>query len=908
MTAGQGRNQHRYQYFADRYCRGVLHGRDAELATIDELLARARTGAGGALVVRGEPGIGKTSLLDHAAARATGFRVLRGSGVESESALPFAGLHLLLRPVLDHLDAVPGPQRAALASAVGLGDGGDDRFLIGAGLLALLADVAEASPVLCVVDDAQWLDRASTDALVFAARRLGQDGVALLVAVRDYADVLTSTGLPDLVLGGLAADAAEALLDERTAALPAGLRARLIAETRGNPLALVELPATMSAHTTSPLPLTSQVLDAFHHQVRSLPTATRAALLIAAADDSGDLAVLPRAGVDLADLAPAEDRALVAVVDGALAFRHPLVRAAVYQGAPLGQRLAAHRALAAAHHGDRRAWHLAAATTGPDESVASTLVAAADRAARRGAHAEAAAGYDRAAQLSPDRVAAVGRRALACEAAVRDGQPDWAATRARRALPETSDPALRVRLTTVLARADVANADYRHAHELFTANAKELAAHDPTAAFWTLTEALHAAWSAPDLVERTIAGFDEIGLPPDDPLRAVDHLIRWAALHLLDRDPDGLPPLDVTLDRARAAAGADGLVEVASRALVVGRDDVAAVLADLVVADARERGTTEPLPDGLGLQTLTSTFLGRPRDARVSGAEGLRLARDAGQPSWIAYAAAVLAYAAATEGDEEACRANAALVGPDASASSTAWAQAALALLDLGHGRAGDAFDRLHTAMTGPTRFQTATVRSVPDYVEAAVRLGRGAEVAEPLARYARWVERMGQPWLDASLARCTALLTDSPSAYAAAVEDPRPFGRARSALVHGEWLRRSRRKTEARAPLTEALRAFEDLSATPWADRARAELAASGAAVPETRAPDALAALTPQELQIARLAASGWGNREIAARLYLSPRTVAHHLYKAYPKLGITSRGELAALVQVPVVERHGH
>ncbi|MEO6084825.1 MAG: AAA family ATPase [Umezawaea sp.] len=885
----------------------MLHGRDDELAMIDKLLADARSGAGGALVVRGEPGIGKTSLLDHAAARATGFRVLRGSGVESESALPFAGLHLLLRPVLDHLDAVPGPQRVALAGAFGLGDGGGDRFMIGAGLLALLADAAERTPLLCVVDDAQWLDRASTDALLFAARRLGQDSVVLLFAVRDYADALASTGLPELVLGGLTVDAATALLAARARTLPAGLRARLIAETRGNPLALVELPATMSAHAASPLPLTSRVLDAFHHQVRSLPASTRTFLLTAAADDSGELDVLLRAaadqGIDLADLAPAEECALVALVDGTLVFRHPLVRAAVYHGAPLGQRLAAHRSLADAYDplrdADRRAWHLAAAAAGPDESVAEALAVAAGRASARGAHAEAAAGFDRAAQLTPDRAAAVGRRTLACEAAVRDGQPDWAATRARRALPDVSDPALRVRLTTVLARADVVNTDYRHAHELFTANAKELAAHDPTAAFWTLTEALHAAWSAPDLVERTIAEFDQIGLPPDDPLRSVDHLIRWAALHLLDRDPVGLPPLDDTLDRARAVAGADGLVEVASRALMVGRDDVAAALADLVVADARDRGTTVPLPDGLGLQTLTSTFLGRPRDARVSGVEGLRLAQDAGHPSWIAYAAAVLAYAAATEGDEDACRSNAALVQPGASAASTAWAQAALALLDLGHGRAGDAFDRLGKAMTGPTRFQVATVRSVPDYVEAAVRLGRGAEVAEPLARYSRWVGRMGQPWLNASLARCTALLTDSPAAYLAALADPRPLGRARSALVHGEWLRRSRRKSEARAPLTEALRTFEDLSSTPWANRARAELAASGAAVPEARAPDALATLTPQELQIARLAATGLGNREIAAQLYLSPRTIAHHLYKAYPKLGITSRGELAALIQ---------
>ena len=256
----------------------MLHGRCAERTAIDALLDRARAGASGALVLRGEPGIGKTALLDHAADRAFGLRVLRGAGVESEAELPFAGLHLLLRSILDRLDRLPGPQRGALGGAFGLGagDSGGDRFLIGAGVLSLLADVAEDAPLLCLIDDAQWLDRASAEALLFAARRLDRDGVVMIFAVRDYAGALVATGIPELHLDGLDAESAAALLDEHDTGLPPARRARLVAETHGNPLALLELPVLFAAHGSpaGPLPLTSRVLDAFHHQVRALPAAS----------------------------------------------------------------------------------------------------------------------------------------------------------------------------------------------------------------------------------------------------------------------------------------------------------------------------------------------------------------------------------------------------------------------------------------------------------------------------------------------------------------------------------------------------------------------------------------------------------------------------------------------------------
>jgi hypothetical protein len=360
----------------------MLRGRRAEQERVDALLAAARDGISGALVVRGEPGIGKTALLEYAAQRADGMRVVRGAGIESEAELPFAGLHLLLRPAADALEALPGPQRQALAGVFGIGEAGSgDRFLIGAAVLSLLAHLAEAQPLLCLVDDAQWLDRPSAEALLFAARRVDREGVVVLFAVREHSGEFAPAGVPELRLAGLDPDSAGALLDDLGAALPADQRERLITETNGNPLALRELPpliATQGAHL-GVIPLTSRVLDAFHHQVRALPPRTRQLLLVAAADDTGDVPSLLLAagtlGLDAADLQPAETSGLVAVTAGGLAFRHPLIRAAVYHGAPLVQRVAVHAALAEAHADDidRRAWHMALAATGADERVAADL-------------------------------------------------------------------------------------------------------------------------------------------------------------------------------------------------------------------------------------------------------------------------------------------------------------------------------------------------------------------------------------------------------------------------------------------------------------------------------------------------------------------------------------------------------
>jgi DNA-binding CsgD family transcriptional regulator len=907
----------------------MLRGRRAEQERIDALLAAARDGISGALVVRGEPGIGKTALLERAAQRADGVRVLRGAGIESEAELPFAGLHLLLRPAVDALEALPGPQRHALAGAFGLGEaGGGDRFLVGAAVLSLLAHLAEAQPLLCLVDDAQWLDRPSAEALLFAARRLDREGVVMLFAMREHAGAFVPAGVPELRLAGLDPESAGKLLDDLGVTLPADQRERLITETHGNPLALRELPpliAKQGAHL-GVIPLTSRVLDAFHHQVRALPPASRQMLLVAAADDTGAVPVLLRAadalGLRAADLQPAEASGLVSVTAGGLAFRHPLIRAAAYHGAPLGQRVAVHAALADAHvhDADRRAWHLALAATGADERVATELERAAHRAHARGGHGAAAAAYERAAALSSDRAAAARRILLACEAGVHGGRLVWARAQAERAARDIADPVVLARLAAVRAGADFAQGELRRAHGLFTEAALRIAGDDPERAFWMLMQSLHAAWAAPtneELIAATVDRFDAPGLDPDGPLMGVAWLARWATALVLDRDPAGFPPLDTVLSRARdagRAAGPRALIEVASRAFVAARDEECADIATALVAEARERGTVYALPGGLGLATLSQALLGRHREAWISGTEAVAIARDTGQPLWLSYAAGALAYLAAVEGDEAGCHEHAELAALDGGApasapSGWAWAQAGLALLDLGAGRVQDCLDRLQPMARGPSRHLAAIVRSVPTEIEAAVRLGRTADTAAPLALLTRWAVILRRPWIDALLARCHALtapVVDAEQHFKRALTlhatASRPFEHARTALLYGEWLRRAKRKSDARVQLSAALAAFEEIGSAPWAARARVELGASGARTPQLASPPAFGGLTPQELQITRLAAQGLSNRDIAAQLILSPRTVAYHLYKAYPKLGISSRAELAPLLAPPL------
>jgi DNA-binding CsgD family transcriptional regulator len=911
----------------------MLNGRAAEQAAIDRLLDAARAGTSGALVLRGEAGIGKTALLDYAAAAAGGFQVVRGTGIESEAELPFAGLHLLLRPALDRAGALPVPQRRAVEGAFGLAPapgGNTDPLLIGMAVLSLLSELAGDGPLLCLVDDAHWLDRSSAGALAFAARRLGEEGIALIMAARDGEGRFPAAGLPELRVAGLPAESAAALLDAQPAELTAARRYRILAEAQGNPLALIELPAAAgyqpAIEDPSELALTGRLLAAFSGQAARLPDATRLLLLVAAADDAGEAGLVLRAaqalGVDATDLAPAERAGLIRQAGRSLAFRHPLIRAAIYQEAPLGQRLAVHRALAGALDGregsddaGRRAWHRAAAAAQPDEQVAAGLDQAAEQAAERGGYAAAAAASERAAELSTDPAAHARRLTIAAEAAAESGDLTRARALAGRAEPDAGEAMLRAGLLHVRALADFGEGSFRSGHRLLLEGADLLAETSPVLAARILGQAFHTAWYIGEAELADVAGrLTALRLPDGEPLRPVAQYLAAMLGTLFGRPADRVPALTEVVARARRA-GVDGpldLVQVCGAGLIAGQDAQTHEVAAALAAEARGQGRIGLLPTVLFFLAEAELFHGRHRDALATAAEAVQVASDSGQWLWVSQVSGLLAYLAAAAGDESRCR----QLADDAMTTATAatvapgsgWAHWSLGLLDLGGGRVEAALGRLSALAGGPAPHHVSVMRSVPDLVEAAVRLGEPARAAGALQRFERWAGRSGQPWIDALVLRCQALLAPDPEAgdlYAAALDahqrDDRPFERARTQVLYGEWLRRARRKTDARAQLRAALEIFDRLGAGPWSGRAATELQATGVTSPEGRGrhgPGALGRLTPQELQIVRLAGQGLSNRDIAAQLFLSPRTVGYHLYKAYPKLGVAARSELPALL----------
>ena len=895
-----------------------VHGRDAELAALDDLLGQARNGTSGALVLRGDPGIGKTALLAQAAERASGFQVIRATGVEEESGLAFAGLHLLLRPALGRVAALPDVQAEALRGALGLAKSGPpDRFLVGLAVLSLLAELAVDQPLLCMVDDAQWLDRASADALLFAARLLDAESVVLLFAARPGA--FPAAGVPELRLQGLSARAAAALLP---AGLPAGRRYRVLAEAAGNPLALLELPRVLTdAVREGPLPLTDRLRDAFETQLHSLNEPARTVLLVAAADGTGDLGPIVRAaatlGASLADLDQARAAGLVEVTASTLTFRHPLIRAAVQHAAPLALRRAAHQALAEAldapGQADRRAWQQAAAAAGPDEEIAAELERVAGSAHDRGGDTSALSWYERAAELSSDPVAKTRRLTLAAEAATESGDLDQAMALAAQGLrlvapaagpgktsPGDGDPQTVARLWQVQATAAFLHGDPGTAHRRLMEASELIGAADQEQAATLLIEAVHAGWYTGEReLAQSVAQLEGL----DAGKRPLVRLLLRAVAPILGQPADGPDPRGAFAEAQLAAAGnpAD-LVLISGLALILGNDRAGLQIGGELSRDVRATGRIGLLPAVLFYSGCVQAYSGRHDQARQTVAEGLRLARDTGQQRWTEALAEPLALLAAASGDRELCQrlADEALGRSADPAWNVPWAAAALGLLDLGLGRAEDALARLETLAEGRRFFHIPPTRSTPDLVEAAVRLGRPEEATAPLALFETWSRNIAQPWATALVHRCRALLDGDEHHFRQALnlyeQGDRPFDEARTRLLYGEWLRRDKRKADARIHLGIALQAFERLGAAPWADRAQAELTATGTA--GRPAGRGLAGnLTPQELQIVRLAAQGATNKDIAAQLILSPRTVGHHLYKAYPKLGVTSRAELADL-----------
>ncbi|MEU8399341.1 AAA family ATPase [Nonomuraea sp. NPDC048892] len=990
----------------------MLHGREWECGIIAQLLDGARDRRSGVLVLRGEAGVGKSALLDFAASRADGMRVLRGGGVESESELPYAAAHQLLRPVADRLAAVPAGQAAALRGAFGLGPPVEgDRFLVSVAVLSLLSEVAEDGPLLCLVDDAHWLDGPSADALAFVARRLEAEGVALLFAVRDDTisphpltgapDSLTwpshplagspgpssgfgirtgasrsAAGLPELRLRGLEPEAARALLAERTSvALAPEVAALLVDSTAGNPLALLELPGSLSAEQLAGvrplperLPVGEVVEQIFLDRVRRLAPAAQTLLLVAAAEESGDIGLVLRAAQELRVAPDALDEAeaagLLRVEGDIMAFRHPLVRSAVYRGATFLQRRAVQQALAAVLDGngdaDRRAWHLAAAVTGQDEAAAAELEQSARRATRRGGHAAAASAFHRAAALTTEAESRGRLLTQAAEAAWLGGQPDRARSLLDEAAAYASEPLLRAQgehlrgaIEGLCGRPDVAYAT-------LVAGSEPITELDPIQAAVMLTEAGRLAWTAADLPKLAEAGrrlssllpanapgaggappreAGPAGSPAEGSVTAegpgarvvdVEALVagrrRWVPddgvsagalllvglAALLGGDAERAAP-SLREGRALAQERADpqSLALAAGAAMFIGEDAAALALFTTSAVRARAAGAVSVLPLVLGPLAALQMWTGRFAAARATATEGLRLSLDTRQDNTAAHHRSVLAWIAAVQGRAEECRteAGAALaqaigqrLGPPAGIA--AWA---LALLDLGEGRMADAFDRLSAmADAGPGEgHPLVKIFAAADLVEAAVRMERQDRATAALERLQSWAGPAGSPWAHALVSRCRGLVAGDDAGLAEAsftealslhARAGRPFDAARTALLFGEALRRRRRRAEARRHLRAASEAFERLDAAPWAELARAELQATGESA-RKRDPSTAADLTPQESQIARLVGEGGTNREIAAHLFLSPRTVDYHLHKVFVKLGISSRGELVRL-----------
>jgi DNA-binding NarL/FixJ family response regulator len=907
----------------------LLFGRDAERSIVGALLERARASRSGVLVIRGEAGMGKSTLLEDARVRAPGMQLLRCVGIESEAQLPFAALHQLLRPVLGHIEKLPGPQARALRAALGLGaGGGDDRFLISLAVLSLLAETAERGPLLCLVDDAQWLDDASADALVFVARRLEAEGIVMLFTAREgETREFDAPALPQIRLGGLDADAAGALLAHGAGiALSQEARERLVERTGGHPLALLDLPSAFSEAELSageplltPVPISARLEHAFLGRAQALPEETQTLLLVAAADDTGEISTVLDAaaqlGVGPEALDAAEQAALARVRGTQLEFHHPLVRSAVYQGAPLSRRHAAHRALASVFEGeaeaDRRAWHRAAASVAPDPSVVEELEQAAERARGRSGFAAASRAFERAAVLTPEELPRARRLTLAAENAWLAGRLERARMLLERARPLASEAIERADVDRYLGLIEVSSGVPANAHRLLFRAAAEVAPLDGERALQVLNLASIAALYAGD-GEAAIAIADlartlEVDETPLDCM-LVQLLIGLGA-HFEGDFSDAAASLRSALafeEQLREAALAEHPVAVlfAGRAaLFLSDDERAYPLHQEAAARARANGALSLLTQILPRLAHAELRAGHPASAAANAAEGLRLAAELGQHDLAAYGLVVQALIAAYQGAEDECRSLTAEARELAAAHGFAFvnglADWALVQLELGLGQADEALQRAHHISSSDVGFFAAL-----DRIEAAIRMGERDTAHAWLAAFEPWAECGGAPWARAVALHAHALLSDDEqeaerlfrSALGVHAEGSRPFERARTELAYGEFLRRGRRRVDARMHLRTALDTFEQLGATLWAERARVELRASGQTA-RKRDPSTRGQLTAQELPIAQFVASGLSNREVAAQLFLSPRTVAFHLRNIFRKLGISSRTLLAHL-----------
>jgi DNA-binding CsgD family transcriptional regulator len=909
-----------------------------EAGRVEALIGAAMAGESGSLLVSGEPGIGKTLLLAHArtVAEDEGALLLEAAGAEGEAHLAFAGLSDLVRPVLGRLDELPAPQADALRGALALGPTAPgDRFTTYAATLSLLAAAAEERPALCILDDAHWLDAESFEAVQFASRRLGAEGVVVLMGARDgLSSRVDAWPLERLRLGALGGADAAALVTEHAPVVPSpGVLDALVAGAKGNPLALIELGRALSPDQLAgaeplpdPLPVGPYLQDALLRPVRALPEPTRRALVVLSADD-GAAGFLPAAlaaeGLATTDLEPAERAGVIAIGPTRALFSHPLVRAAVYQGADATGRRSAHRAHAASATAagesalDRRAWHLALAATGPDESVAAELEAAGGRAAARNGHAAACEAFETAGRLSP--VAAErGRRLLAAaQSALAAG--DF--TRAGRLFDEVAaldaDPGQAQAAMAGRGYVETFAGSARRAVDLLVGAADRAQMASPAAAASLLVQAMIPATMRGELGQAlSLAERASPLCASGSPALAAQREVAESIIRAFIGRPRQ-PKAESVAELAGPVAAQDPtsvvwLIGSFQALMFTERYDEARAGLDLLVRTARERSTPSVLPLALFTRAELSRRVGRLDEALVDATECVQIAEDTGQDSNAAIGRWTLARIQAVRGHGLESRMQVehmlAAIGTSEASNIPSYADEALGLLALGEGRHDDAAEHLGAA---ERRYREQAVRPGPvtdayaqDLVEALIRVGRLAEAEECLADVEGYVARGSALWLAAVAARCRGLLAadaEFEQHFAAALElhgrTTAPFERARTELCLGERRRRARRARDARGPLMSALATFEVLGAAPWADRARRELRAAGARPRAARAPTT-ESLTPQELQIALAVSEGSTNKEVAAALLISPKTVEYHLGKVYEKLGVRSRAELATRI----------
>jgi DNA-binding CsgD family transcriptional regulator/tetratricopeptide (TPR) repeat protein len=899
----------------------VLHGRRAEREALGRLLADVRGGQSRVLVVCGEAGVGKTALVEAGIGLATGFRVLRALGVESEMELAFAALQQLCAPMLNRLDRLPVPQRDALAVAYGLRAGdAPDRFLVGLAVLSLFSEVAEEQPLLCVVDDAQWLDRASAQALVFVARRLLAESVALVFVTREPGDELE--GWPKIDVQGLPSGDARALLSSALGVpLDERVRDRIVAETRGNPLALLELPRGLTPTELAGgfgLPdapgLSGRIEDSFRRRWAGLPAETQRLLLVAAADPVGDPVLLWRAAerLGIGVRAAGETDGLLEI--GARAtFRHPLVRSAVYRAASPEDRQDAHRALADATDrevdADRRVWHLAQATPGVDEEVASELERSAGRAQARGGLAAAAAFLERATALTPEPSRRAGRALAAAQANQQAGAFDAALGLLAVAKSGPLDELGRAQVDLLHGQIAFALSRGSDAPPLLLKAAKRLEPLDLRLARETYLEALTAVFFPGRLASTEIvfetAGAARAAPPPSAPPRAPDLLLDGLALLITDGYATGAPVLRRAVDRFREedVSRGDGRrwLWLAPRVAAFLWDDESwDVLSARFVQQAREDGALSVLPLALTIRTGMHLFAGRLAIAS-SLVDELTAVNEATGAGLVAYAPVTLAAAKGRE--PEAVRlidaATKEVLRRGGGEQGLTSIHLCTAMLYNGLGRYEKALGAAQNAIEDSLAVRLSTWGLV-ELIEAAVRSGNAEGALHALGQLSEMTTASGSDWALGVEARCRALLSDGEEAerlYRQAIE--RLEGTrvrvelARAHLLYGEWLRRGRRRVEARGQLRTAHEWFTEFGMEAFAERARAELEATGEHA-RKRTVETRDELTPQEAHVCRLAAEGATNHEIAAQMFISPSTVDYHLRKAFRKLGVKSRHQL--------------